>query len=468
MASADFGIIGAGPAGLAAAYDLAKRGEGVTVFERDGQVGGLSKTVSYKGYRCDIGGHRFFTKSDEVNALWREVLGDDFLRRPRLSRIYYDRKLFSYPLKPLNALSGLGLWTSARAFVSYLRRKLAPHRPETGFDDWVSNRFGDVLFAIFFKTYTEKVWGISCREISADWAAQRIRNLNLGRAVLNALGIGKGRSVASLIDEFDYPRHGPGQMYEAMAERAGAAGAELQLNADVRAVRHDGRRITGLDVLREGGADTVSVSRVVSTMPLTELAARLVPAAPDDVLDAARRLGYRSILTVNLIVRKADVLPDTWIYVHEPDVRVGRLQFYKNWSPEMVPDPAMSVVGMEYFAFEGDELWSMPDADLLDLGKRELEVLGFVEPELVEDGFVVRYPKAYPVYDLGYLKRVTRLRTYLAQFENLVCAGRYGQFRYNNMDHSIMSALLGVRRLLGEDVDPWSVNAEAEYHEEKG
>lgn len=461
-----FAIVGAGPAGLAAAFTLAKAGHQVTVLEQDVQVGGLSKTLDYRGFKFDIGGHRFFTKSDEVNRLWREILGDEFLVRPRLSRIFYRGKLLHYPLKPLNALVSLGVLASCDAILSYLYAKLRPTRPEVSFEDWVSNRFGRKLYTVFFKTYSEKVWGIPCTELSADWASQRIRNLNLAKAVLNALGFGRGKRVASLIEEFNYPRHGPGQMYEQMAKKAQAYGAELRLATRVGAVGHRNGQIERMTVVSAGGSEDLTVDHVISSMPLSDLPIMLDPPPPPHVIEAARALRYRSILTVNLLVEQPDIVPDTWIYIHDPDVRAGRLQLYKNWSPEMVPDSAWSSVGLEYFAFEEDAFWSTSDKRLIEVATQDLRKLGVVEPGSIRDGFVARYAKAYPIYDEGYRERVETIRSYLAGIGNLVCVGRYGQFRYNNMDHSIMTALLGARKLLGEDVDPWSVNEEAEYHEE--
>ncbi len=462
-----FTVVGAGPAGLAAAYALGQRGLPATVFEQSDQVGGLSKTVTYKGFRFDIGGHRFFTKNQEVDTLWREILGEDFLRRPRQSRIHYRDRFFHYPLKPLNALSGLGPGTSAAVLASFAWRKLLPRQPEESFEDWVSNRFGDKLYRIFFKTYTEKVWGIPCDQISADWAAQRIRNLNLGRAVLSALGLDGNGKVASLIDQFDYPRHGPGQMYERMAEKAIALGATLRLGCRVERVSHQNDRIDSILVRNQEFTQAWPVESLISTMPLSELVLALHPAPPAEVLAAARALRYRSILTVNLLVQQAEIVPDTWIYLHSPEVTAGRLQLYKNWSPDMVPDPAWSSVGLEYFAYEDGSFWNRPDEELIEVAKQDWAKLRLVDDGRVTDGFVVRYPKAYPIYDAHYRQRIAAIRRYLATLPNLLPVGRYGQFRYNNMDHSIMTSLLAVRRLQGEDVDPWAVNEEAEYHEER-
>ena len=458
-------MIGAGPAGLAAAYDLARLGRTPLVLEKDRQVGGLARTIDRGGFRFDIGGHRFFTKSAEVEALWREVLPRDLLLRRRLSRIYYRGRFFNYPLRPLNALLGLGPLASLRVIGSFLLRKLFPVRPVASFEDWVSNRFGGALYSMFFRRYAEKVWGVPCAGLSADGAAQRIRNLSLGRALLRAIGIGRRRGVASLIEEFDYPRHGPGQMYDRMAELAREAGAHFALESEAVGVLHSGGRVRAVRVRGPEGEREIEAENVVSTMPITELVKALDPAPPAEVLDAARSLRYRSIITVNLVVRAEHVLPDTWVYIHAPEVTASRLQLYKNWSPEMVPDPSMSTLGVEYFAFEGDDLWGSRDGDLVERAREDLAKLGVTSAPLT-DAFVVRYAKAYPLYEIGYREHLMTIRRHLARFPNLACAGRYGQFRYNNMDHSIMTGRLAVRRLLGEDVDPWAVNEEAEYLEE--
>lgn len=461
-------IIGAGPAGLAAAYELANEGTPVLVLEKDAMVGGLSRTVEYKGFRCDIGGHRFFTKIAYVDRLWHEVLGQDFLRRPRLSRIYYGGKFYNYPLNVWNALKNLGFLQSVAVAGSLLRSKLLPYRPQTSFTHWVSNRFGRRLFNIFFRTYTEKVWGISCDRLSADWAAQRIKNLSLVRAVLNALGIGGKKAVASLIDEFDYPALGPGQMYEEMAARAQAKGAQVRLRSKVTRIEHEGGRVRAVCTERPDGPQRVEVpGALFSSMPLDELVLGLQPSPPAEVLQAAKSLSYRSILTVNLLLNQGDLAPDTWIYIHDPSVRAGRVQFYKNWSPRMVPDPAKNVIGLEYFCYEGDELWTTDDHRLLAIATEDLGKTGLADTSAIFDSFVVRYPKAYPVYDEGYQERLAVIRTFLRTLTNLYPVGRYGQFRYNNMDHSILTAHYSVRAMHGESVDPWSVNVDQEYHEEK-
>ncbi len=458
-------VIGAGPAGLAATRELARRGVPVTCYEADCVVGGISRTILYNGFRFDVGGHRFFSKYPEINQLWREVLGDEFLKRPRLSRIYYNGKLFHYPLRPGNALAGLGIVTATAVFFSYLRSCLFPYRREDNFEQWVSNRFGRRLYEIFFKTYTEKVWGMPCSEIQAEWAAQRIKGLSLAAAVKNALLPGKQSGIKTLISEFYYPRYGPGQMYEAMAAQAEAMGAVIRFRSRVGRLYHEKDRIAGIGLAGEEGR--LPVSHCIATMPLPELVLRLSPAAPAAVIAAARGLRFRSLVTVNLMLRAPQQLPDTWIYVHDPRVRIGRLQFFANWSPWMVPDDRHSSVGIEYFCQEKDAFWSRSDAELIDFAVRELKSLELVDTERVFDGFVVRMAKCYPVYDGDYHRHVETIRHYLGGFANLQLCGRYGLFKYNNMDHSILTGLLAADNVLGADHDLWQINADDEYLEEK-
>jgi protoporphyrinogen oxidase len=463
-------IIGAGPAGLTAAYELSKLGIPAAVFEADSIVGGISRTETYKGFRFDIGGHRFFTKVEIVEELWHEILTDGFLLRPRLSRIFYAGKFFDYPLKPVQALLGLGIVESIRIGLSYAYAQLFPSHEERSFDQWVSNRFGRRLFEIFFKTYTEKVWGMPCHEISADWAAQRIKNLNLVAAVKHALLGARGQGgqvVTTLIEEFQYPRLGPGMMWERCRDLLEQKGYAVTLGARVVRIRHADERITSL-VLR--GADgrewEERGTHFISSMPIRELVEALDPPAPEEVPAAAARLRYRDFLTVVLIVDEPDLFPDNWIYVHSPEVRLGRIQNFKNWSPEMVPDPAKSSLGLEYFVQEGDEVWAMPDDELIALGQRECAALGLLDPAKVSDGCVLRMRKAYPVYDGDYQDAIAVIRAYLAKFPNLQLVGRNGQHRYNNQDHSMLTAVYAARNLVGAAHDVWEVNVEPDYHEE--
>lgn len=462
-------IIGAGPAGLTAAYELSKVGLHSVVLEKGQSVGGISRTENYKGYHVDIGGHRFFTKQEQVNDIWHEILGNDFLTRPRLSRIYYDGKFFFYPIRAFNALFGLGLLNSTQIVLSYARSQLFPYPQEESFEEWVSNRFGRRLYEIFFKTYTEKVWGIPCSELKAEWAAQRIKGLSLPTAVRNALFKPRGQTVKTLIEEFEYPRYGPGMLWARARKMVEEAGSEVSLDSEVvrlSVAADDGRlQVSSVTALVNGQQKEVSGDHFISTMPLQELVAR-IDQAPDDVRRAAGQLRYRDFLTVALVINRDDIFPDNWIYIHSPEVKVGRIQNFKNWSEDMVPDRRKTCLGLEYFCDEGDDLWNMADAALLELGKREIERIGLARAADVEDGVVFRQPKAYPVYTGEYKAHAERIKAYVQSFENLQTIGRNGLHMYNNQDHSMLTAILAVRNILGESHDVWTVNTEQDYHEE--
>lgn len=464
-------IIGAGPAGLTAAYELSKLGMSSTVLEADAQVGGLSRTIEYRGYRFDIGGHRFFSKVPLVNDLWHEILGEEFLLRPRLSRIYYRGRFFNYPLKPLNALAGLGPVDSLLVALSYIKARLAPAAPEASFEQWVTNRFGYRLYEIFFKTYTEKVWGMPCSEISVDWAAQRIKNLSLTEALRHALfSQARGRDgdvITSLIEQFHYPRLGPGMMWERCEQIVGERGSQTIRGIRVDRIRHrHGRVECVLGRTASGEPVEFSAADVISTMPVRDLVNALDPAPPDDVVRAANRLRYRDYLTVVLMLKRADVFPDNWIYIHSPEVKLGRIQNYKNWSPHMVPDPSRTSLGLEYFLWDHDQEWVWPAQRLIETGMRECAQIKLIDSREVEDGTVVRMPKAYPVYDQAYRQNLATVRAYLAHITNLQLIGRNGQHRYNNQDHSMLAGVHAARNLAGERYDVWAVNTEMAYHEE--
>ena len=462
-------IIGAGPAGLTAGYELTKASTPCVVLEKDSVVGGLARTVSYNGFHFDIGGHRFFTKVGAVDRFWREVLPPaDFLRRKRLSRIYYNKQYFSYPLNA-RAMLSLGVWNSFLCGLSYCWAQMFPRKSETTLEDWVTNRFGKRLYETFFKTYTEKVWGIPCNEIAADWAAQRIKGLSLVTAIRNALfqsNTDRNGVIKTLIEEFDYPARGPGMMWEKVAELVEGAGGQVHLNTDVVRINWDASGATSVDVIRGGVSERLPGTDFISTMPVRELIAKLHPAPPEEVRRAADALNYRDFLTVAIIVRQPEPFSDNWIYIHDPDVRVGRIQNFKNWSPHMVPNDTHTCLGLEYFCFEGDGLWTMPDADLVVLAKKELAQLGLVPEEAMEDGVVVRMPKAYPVYDGGYKAALNTVRGFIARLPNLQLVGRNGMHKYNNQDHSILTAMLAVENIFGARHDLWAVNADTEYHEE--
>jgi len=465
-ASKNVVVIGAGPAGLTAAYELTKHDLFPIVLEKRDIVGGLARTENYDGYRFDLGGHRFFTKSLEVQRMWHELLGKDFLRRPRLSRIYYQKKFFFYPLKPLNALKGLGVRESFLIVTSYLWWQIFPYRREDTFEQWVTNRFGRRLFRTFFKAYTEKVWGISCSELKAEWAAQRIKDLSLKTALLSMF-ISPKKKIKTLIEEFEYPRLGPGMMWNTVRQQIERRGAIVQLDADVTSIARRGNCVDSVTISRNSHQETIKGSHFISSMPVTEFIKKLDPSPPAAVLQAAEKIHHRDFLTVCLVVNKPDLFPDNWIYVHDPDVKVGRIQNFKNWSPDMVPDSTKTSLGLEYFCTEGGELWEMKDEDLIELGKREVDRIGLAKYADIEEGCVCRVPKAYPVYDSDYRDYLATMREFVDGLENFQTIGRNGLHRYNNQDHAMLTGMLAVRNLIyGEKNNLWNVNTDQEYQEE--
>lgn len=471
--SKDVVVIGGGPAGLTTAYELGKAGVPTVVLEKDDTVGGISRTAQYKGYRFDIGGHRFFTKVQVVEDMWEEVLDEeDFLVRDRLSRIYYDKKFFYYPLQATDALSKLGLWNSFLIGLSYLNAQFFPYDDPDNFEEWVSNHFGTRLYKTFFKTYTEKVWGIPCTEISADWAAQRIKGLSLITALKNAIieqatqDQDKDDIIETLIDSFKYPKRGPGMMWETVTRKVREQGNEVRMQSEVTKILRSGHQIEAVEVTTDEGTERVEGTDFVSSMPIRSLFRRMEPAPSEAVRDAAEKLKYRDFLTVALIIDHPDLFPDNWIYIHDPDVEVGRVQNFKNWSPYMVPDDEKTCVGLEYFCFEGDGLWTSADEDLVAKGTREIDQLGLADAEDVEDGCVVRMPKAYPVYDSEYEDALAVIQNFIETVDNLQLVGRNGMHRYNNQDHSMLTAMLAARNIMGANYDLWKVNDDESYHEE--
>lgn len=471
--------IGAGPACLTAARRLAAEGADVTVLERDPQhVGGISRTEHYNGFRFDVGGHRFFSKSAEIEALWDEILGDQLITRPRKSRIFYNGKLFDYPLRALDALTKLGFLESFLCMASYAKARLFPIKDPKTFEDWVTNEFGHRLFSIFFETYTEKVWGMKCREISADWAAQRIKGLSLGGAIRSALAPkwftrmrSRNSSMAkTLIESFRYPKLGPGQMWEAAADQIRESGGIVTLGMDVQHLSFN--EASGEWTVRatdtDGSQHEYVCEHVISSAAIAELADCLQPAPPEPVLYAAHALRYRDFLTVALIVKDVNCFDDNWIYIHDSSVRVGRIQNFKSWSPHLVPDPELNCLGLEYFCFAGDGLWESEDESLIRLADEELIQLGLVTAGHVVDGTVIRQPRAYPVYDENYEDRISLFREWLEKdMPGLHLIGRNGMHKYNNQDHAMMTGLLSAENILaGEEIyNVWEVNQDAEYHE---
>ncbi len=463
-------ILGAGPAGLTAAYLLCKAGHNIVVYEKDPKyVGGISRTETYKGYHFDIGGHRFFSKSQEVEDFWSEILGDDMLERPRSSRIYYNKKYFSYPLAAIEALHKLGIVETTRCVASYLKGKICPVKNPQNFEDWVSNHFGKRLYHIFFKTYTEKVWGIPCSEISADWAAQRIKGLSLSSAIKNALFKprkvnSKDKLIKTLIDTFRYPKKGPGMMWEACAKKVIEMGGQIRMGSLVKGLEFNNNQwsihLTGSNV--EEGFDFV-----ISSAPIKDLLPHVYPRLSIPAINAAGQLNYRDFITVVLIMKEKNMFSDNWIYIHDPSVKVGRVQNFKSWSPYMVPEANMACYGLEYFCFEGDGMWTANDETLIALGKKELEQIGLGKAIDVVDGYVVRQEKAYPVYDKMYKEHIAIIREDLKNYPGLYLVGRNGMHKYNNQDHSMMTAMLAAKNIIAgkELYNLWNVNQDAEYHE---
>ena len=462
-------IVGAGPAGLTAAYQLTKETQArATVLEADDIVGGLSRTARHKGFRFDIGGHRFFTKIGPVEELWHEILGEEFISVPRLSRIHYNGTFFDYPLKAANALKGLGPINALLIFLSYVKWHYRPYPVEENFEQWVTNRFGRRLYEIFFKTYTEKVWGIPCTEIRAEWAAQRIQGLSLAKAILSATTITKRPSkIKTLIHEFQYPRLGPGQMWEMCRDRVVERGHQVLLNHCVDRFHVKNGRVVAVTAKTPAGERTFEAEHFITTMPIRSLVRALTPGAPAPVREAAEGLRYRDFITVALMLRKDKLFPDNWIYIHTPGVQVGRIQNFNNWSAAMVPTPGTTCLGLEYFCFKGDGLWESNDEDLVAQAGRELEALGLATQADVMDGCVIRMPKAYPIYDAAYRDHLDHVRAFIDPISNLHTVGRNGMHKYNNQDHSMLAAMMAVWNMQGASHDIWEVNTDFDYHEEQ-
>ncbi len=464
-------IIGAGPAGLTAAYELAVRhGITSTILEADSVVGGISRTVERDGWRFDIGGHRFFTKVKEVEAFWHEILPDeDFMLRPRMSRIYYEGKYYDYPLKASNALKNLGVVEASLCVGSYLWARVRPPKDQTTLEGWIAARFGWRLYKHFFKTYNEKLWGVPTKNMPADFAAQRIKNLSLSSAVMNALLPKRNqKEITSLIEEFQYPKLGPGMMWERCRDLVEARGCKVLMNTKVVGIRHQGGRAVSVTAeTRDGARTEYPCDHVISSMPISQLLNAMEPPAADFARRAASDLRYRDFLTVALVVPEEYSFPDNWIYVHSKDVKVGRIQNFGSWSPYLVKE-GRTCLGLEFFVFEGDDMWNKADEDLIAQGKRELGVLNLVDPSKVEDGYVVRMPKAYPFYDEHYKANVARIVEWLTECApNVHPVGRNGMHRYNNQDHSMYTAMLTAENIArGTSHDVWRVNVEEEYHEE--
>lgn len=466
-------ILGAGPAGLTAAYLLAANGCSVTVFEKDKHyVGGISRTEEYKGFLFDIGGHRFFSKSPEVVSFWKMMLKDDLLTCERKSRIYYHQRFFKYPLEIWDILKNLGLWESTASVFSYVWQSIKPLKKIDNFEDWVIARFGKRLYKVFFKTYTEKVWGIPCNQISADWAAQRIKNLTLRTAIWNAMFPSSNKSsdkklVKTLVDTFFYPTQGPGMLWKKCAKAAKENGALIEMGATVSGLVFSDTD-QHWDVIVNNKQRYSGFDYVISTLPISELIPGVNPTLGDHVIAAAKSLNYRDFILVALILRDRQQFSDNWIYIHDPSVKVGRIQNFKAWSRDMVPDQSLVCLGMEYFVNQGDEIWEKSNEDLAKMAFNELLELKLASNSDLVDWHVIRQCKAYPVYDDNYSAKVDVIRNALANYESLILIGRNGMHKYNNQDHSMMTAMLAVKNIIaGENLyDVWKVNQDAEYIEE--
>lgn len=464
-------IIGAGPAGLTAGYLLSQCAYSSIIIESHDQVGGISRTPHYKNFYFDIGGHRFFSKSDTIEKLWDEMLPNQLLTRPRQSRIYYQKKFYRYPLKPWNALMQLGFFESLLCFFSYGIAKIKPRRPAKTFADWVTHHFGKRLYLHFFKTYTEKVWGMSCEEISADWAAQRIQGLSLFQTLKNALIPRKNIVYKTLITTFRYPPRGPGMLWESCAEKYEKQGGKLIKNASVKYCEYQSHHQLWKILIekRNGGEDVIFCRHVISSAPIRHLICDYLNPKPNlACFQAAQQLRYRDFLIVVLILKERNLFQDNWIYIHDPDVMVGRIQNFKSWSPDMVPDPALCSYGMEYFCNEGDALWNASDAELIKIATREIATIGLAQETDVIDGCVVRQLKAYPVYDQHYRAHLKIIEENLKRdYPNLHLVGRNGLHKYNNQDHSMMTAILTVKNIMARQMlhNTWEINQDDDYHE---
>ncbi len=467
-------IMGAGPGGLCSAYVLSKAGVPVRVVERAPFVGGLARTIirdtPYGEFRFDIGGHRWFTKNDELNDLFKEVIAEELLWVNRISRIYFDGKYVDYPLKISNALRAVGPVKSAKAMADYAatraKQQVKPFEVVSMEDAYI-DQFGPTLYELFFQRYSEKVWGLPCDQMSGDWVVQRSKGMSLMTAVKDAVVPSRGE-VVSLIDEFMYPKYGFGRLSERMADSITAMGNEIDLLTGVKTVHREGNVVTGVTVETEAGPKFLEARNFISSIPLTVLAKIMDPPAPPEVLAASDKLVFRNIVTVNILLKRKQVTPDTWLYVHDRNILFGRFHEPKNWSPEMVPSDDFTSLVVEYFCSPGDEIWNMTEEQFIEQTVDHLvNDLKFIDRSEVIDGFIIRAPRAYPSYVIGYEEPLETIKNFVESFENLQIIGRYGTFRYNNTDHSIETGLLAAKNILGEHHDLDAVNAEKEYHEMK-
>jgi len=465
-------IIGAGPAGLTAGLELIRAGYQVTILEQDQEyVGGISRTVRYKDYRFDIGGHRFFSKNDDIVRWWYDIMGEDFLKRPRVSRWLYQKKFFNYPIELVEIVKKFGLGFALKIGTSLLYRKLFPIKPVENLEDWFINSFGDALAHPFFIEYNKKLWGIPCKDLSLDFASQRIKGVSVWNTIIDSFKktFGIKTNVKSFIDEFNYPKHGPGELWEKVAGLIVDQGGSILMGRNVSKLFVEDNRITKIEAEHQEQTETYQADLILSTMPYNELAQKIFPALPDDALYATQQLKYRDFVTVALVIDKPFISKDTWVYTHDEGLKPIRFQNFRNWSPYMVPNDEQTVIGLEYTCDYQDEFWSMSDDDLLEQGIQDFLHLGFAQRNEISDGCVVKLRNVYPVYQTGYQDHVNCLRQYLDPITNLHPFGRGGIHRYNNTDHSMMTAILTVKNILANNkqFDVFMVNQDAAYHEEK-
>jgi protoporphyrinogen oxidase len=456
-------VIGAGPAGITAAYELAKAGVYVEVFEAAPQVGGLAKTIDLWGQKVDLGPHRFFSNDSRINKVWLEVAGKDYRMVDRLTRIYYKKKFYFYPIKAGDALKKLGIFTSAACFFSFMWQKVRPTKQDGTFENWVVSRFGRKLFSIFFKTYSEKLWGISCKELDADFAAQRIKKLSLWEALKNALGGGKKNKHKTLVDQFAFPTGGTGMIYERMKDYVLEKGNKVHLSTPVKRVLSKDGKVTSIEL--ENGTVT-EFDHVVSSMPFTLMVTRL-PETPQHILDLTKQLKFRNTILVYLHVQGKDLFPDNWLYVHSTDLKMGRITNFRNWVPEILNGKDSTIVVLEYWCNDEDAEWNDSPEKWIELGKVELNKTGLIKGAPITEGYVHKIPRCYPVYSRGYKEKLKPVEDYLTTVKGLSVIGRYGAFKYNNQDHSILMGLLAAENLTkNANHNLWEINTDYEDYQE--
>lgn len=457
-------IIGAGPAGISAAYTLSKQNIGVEIFESSSDIGGMSKSFDLWGQRVDLGPHRFFSKEPIVNTFFNEIIKEEYTIVNRLTRIYYKNKYFDYPLRLFNVLQNLRIDTIANVLLDYSKQKLFPIKNPNTFEKWVTNRFGKKLYTIFFKHYTEKLWGIPCSKIDADWAAQRIKNLSLYEAVISALKRNKGNTHKTLVDQFAYPKGGTGSLYEKAINEIEKLGGVVHVNTPVQKLIIENNVCKG--VISSDGNHHYA-DHVISSMPLT-LLLKGINDVPKPVIEASEKLYFRNTILVYLEVQQEDLFEDNWIYIHSPDVKHGRITNFRNWCPSLNRDKKSSILCLEFWAFEDEELWTASDNFLTDLAIKELLKLNLISSEnLVDQSKIIRVPKCYPVYEIGYYDHLKKIETFLDTIDGITPIGRYGSFKYNNQDHSILMGILAAENLLyNKNVNLWEINTDTDYQED--